>query len=156
MYVLIWRKGSKVVYHPLQTLSFPDGSNGKDPACNVGNLSSIPGLGKSPEEEHGTPYSSEFLKGKARVIITTLACYKKSYNNNKLNKIKQHTIIGKARNRSQFFASWISSLFNFMRFLIQFNKNIFSTFTCAHHLLLCKIIWIRLDLKQLEIEVNKI
>ena len=33
----------------------PRGSNGKDSACNVGDLSSIPGSGKSPEEGNGNP-----------------------------------------------------------------------------------------------------
>ena len=32
---------------------FPGGSDGKEPACNAGDLSSIPGLGRSPEGGHG-------------------------------------------------------------------------------------------------------
>ena len=31
-------------------LSFPGGSNSKESSCNVGDLGSIPGLGRSPEE----------------------------------------------------------------------------------------------------------
>ena len=31
-------------------LEFPCGSAGKESACNVGNLGSIPGLGRSPRE----------------------------------------------------------------------------------------------------------
>ena len=34
---------------------FPDGSDGKESACNVGDLSSLPGLGKSPEEGNRYP-----------------------------------------------------------------------------------------------------
>ena len=34
---------------------FPCGSAGKEPACNVGELGSIPGLGRSPGEEKGYP-----------------------------------------------------------------------------------------------------
>ena len=34
-------------------LGFPDGSDGKESACNVGDPCSIPGLGRSPREEHG-------------------------------------------------------------------------------------------------------
>ena len=34
--------------------SFPGGSDGKDSACNVGNQSLIPGLGRSLEEEMAT------------------------------------------------------------------------------------------------------
>ena len=32
---------------------FPGGSDGKESACNAGNLGLIPGLGRSPEEENG-------------------------------------------------------------------------------------------------------
>ena len=34
-------------------LGFPDGSNGKESACIVGDLGSIPGLGRFPGEGHG-------------------------------------------------------------------------------------------------------
>ena len=34
---------------------FPCGSAGKESACNVGDLSSIPGLGRSPGEGKGYP-----------------------------------------------------------------------------------------------------
>ena len=34
---------------------FPGGSDGKESACNVGNLGSIPGLGRSPGEGKGYP-----------------------------------------------------------------------------------------------------
>ena len=33
---------------------FPDGSDGKESACNAGDLGSIPGLGRSPGG-HGNP-----------------------------------------------------------------------------------------------------
>ena len=36
-------------------LGFPDGSEGKDSACNTGDLGSIPGLGRSPGEGIGYP-----------------------------------------------------------------------------------------------------
>ena len=34
---------------------FPGGSDGKEPACNAGDLSLIPGSGKSPGEGNGNP-----------------------------------------------------------------------------------------------------
>ena len=34
-------------------LGFPGGSDGKESACNAGDLSSIPGLGRSPGKENG-------------------------------------------------------------------------------------------------------
>ena len=36
-------------------LSFSAGSDGKESACNVGDLGSIPGLGRSPGGGHGHP-----------------------------------------------------------------------------------------------------
>ena len=39
-------------------LGFPGGSAGKEPACSVGNLGSIPGLGRSPGEGNG--YSLQY------------------------------------------------------------------------------------------------
>ena len=36
-------------------MGFPGGSDGKESACNAGDLGSIPELGRSPEGEHGNP-----------------------------------------------------------------------------------------------------
>ena len=36
-------------------LGFPCGSAGKESACNVGELGSIPGLGRSPGKGEGSP-----------------------------------------------------------------------------------------------------
>ena len=36
-------------------IGFPCGSAGKESACNAGDLGSIPGLGRSPEEGKGQP-----------------------------------------------------------------------------------------------------
>ena len=41
--------------HSLYVKVFPCGSAGKESACNVGDLGSIPGLGKSPGEGKGYP-----------------------------------------------------------------------------------------------------
>ena len=35
------------------TMGFPSGSNGKESACNAGNLGSIPGSGRSPGKGNG-------------------------------------------------------------------------------------------------------
>ena len=37
----------------MATLGFPGGSAGKESACNAGDLSSIPGLGRFPGEGNG-------------------------------------------------------------------------------------------------------
>ena len=39
----------------MMKLGFPDSSVGKEYACNVGDLGSIPGLGRSPGEGKGYP-----------------------------------------------------------------------------------------------------
>ena len=36
-------------------LGFPNGSDGKESACNIGDLDLIPGLGRSPGGGHGNP-----------------------------------------------------------------------------------------------------
>ena len=38
-----------------KTTGFPEGSDNKESACNVGDLGSIPGLGRFPEGGHGNP-----------------------------------------------------------------------------------------------------
>ena len=40
----------------------PVGSDGKASACNVGDLGSIPGLGRSPGEGNGSPLQYSCLK----------------------------------------------------------------------------------------------
>ena len=39
-------------------MGFPGGSDGKESACNAGNLGSIPESGRSPGEEMATHFSS--------------------------------------------------------------------------------------------------
>ena len=49
-------------------LDFPGGSDGKESACNVGDLGSIPGLGRSPGEGNGysfQEYTPVFLPGES-------------------------------------------------------------------------------------------
>ena len=41
---------------------FPGGSEGKESACNVGDLCSIPGLGRSPGEGNGNPHQYSCLE----------------------------------------------------------------------------------------------
>ena len=41
---------------------FPGGSDGKESACNAGDLGSIPGSGRSPGEGNGNPLQYSFLE----------------------------------------------------------------------------------------------
>ena len=44
----MWRN-----WNPHTLLGFPGGSAGKESTCNMGDLGSIPGLGRSPGEGNG-------------------------------------------------------------------------------------------------------
>ena len=41
---------------------FPDGSDGKESACNAGDLCLIPGVGRSPGGGHGNPLQYSCLE----------------------------------------------------------------------------------------------
>ena len=43
-------------------LGFPGGSDRKETACNVGDLSLVPGLGRNPGEGHGNPLQYSCLE----------------------------------------------------------------------------------------------
>ena len=53
----------------LHILGFPGGSAGKEPACNVGDLGSIPGLGRSPGEGKVYPIQYPGLKNSMNSIV---------------------------------------------------------------------------------------
>ena len=46
----------------MATLGFPGGSDGKESACNAGDLGSIPGSGSSPGEGNGNPLQDSCLE----------------------------------------------------------------------------------------------
>ena len=50
-------------------LGFPCGSVGKESACNVGDLGSIPGLGRSPGEGKGYPLQYSGLENSMDCIV---------------------------------------------------------------------------------------
>ena len=50
-------------------LGLPGGSAGKESACNVGNLGSIPGLGRSPEEGNSYPFQYSGLENSMDCIV---------------------------------------------------------------------------------------
>ena len=52
----------QVLFGPLYFTLFPGGSDSKASAYNVGDLGSIPGLGRSPGEGNGTPLQYSCLK----------------------------------------------------------------------------------------------
>ena len=54
-------------------LDFPCGSAGKESFCNVGDLGSIPGLGRSPEEGKGYPLQYSGLENSMDFIVRGVA-----------------------------------------------------------------------------------
>ena len=54
-------------------LGFPCGSAGKESTCNVGDLGSIPGLGRSPGEGKGYPLQYSGLENSMDCIVHGVA-----------------------------------------------------------------------------------
>ena len=54
-------------------MGFPCGSAGKESACNAGDLGSIPGLGRSPEEGKGYPLQYSGLDNSMDCIVHGVA-----------------------------------------------------------------------------------
>ena len=52
---------------------FPGGSAGKQSACNVRDLGSIPGLGRSPGEGKGYPFQDSGLENSMDFIVHVVA-----------------------------------------------------------------------------------
>ena len=48
--------------YPYQFIGFPGGSDGKESACNTGDLGLIPGLGLSPGKGKGYPLQYSCLE----------------------------------------------------------------------------------------------
>ena len=57
----------------LSPKGFPCGSAGKESACSVGDLGSIPGLGRSPGEGNGYPLQYSGLENSVNCIIHGVA-----------------------------------------------------------------------------------
>ena len=50
------------IYIYMTNVCFPGGSDGKESACNAGNLGLIPGSGRSPREGNGNPLQYSCLE----------------------------------------------------------------------------------------------
>ena len=53
----------------MPNMGFPCGSAGKESACSVGDLGSIPGLGRSPGEGKGCPLQYSGLENSVDCIV---------------------------------------------------------------------------------------
>ena len=54
-------------------LGFPGGSAGKESSCNVGDLGSIPGLGRSPGKRKGYPLQHSGLENSMDCTVHGIA-----------------------------------------------------------------------------------
>ena len=63
-----------------QIQGFPGGSDGKEFACNAGDLDSTPGLGRFPEGGHGNPLQHSCLENlmNTGTCLTTVQRVRKS------------------------------------------------------------------------------
>ena len=50
-------------------MGFPGGSAGRESACNVADLGSIPGLGRSPREGNSYPFQDSGLESSMDYIV---------------------------------------------------------------------------------------
>ena len=49
-------------------MGFPGGSDGKESACNAGDLGLIPGMGRSPAGQHGNPLQYSWASLVAQLV----------------------------------------------------------------------------------------
>ena len=54
-------------------MGFPGGSDGKESTCNVGDLGSIPGLGRSSGEGNGYPLQCSSLENSMDCVVHGVA-----------------------------------------------------------------------------------
>ena len=54
-------------------MGFPGGSTGKESACNIGDMGSIPGLGRSPGEGNDDPLQYSGLETSMDCIVHGVA-----------------------------------------------------------------------------------
>ena len=54
---------------------FPGGSDGVESICSVGDLGSIPGLGRSPGEGHGNPLQYSCLENSMEKALQFIFSY---------------------------------------------------------------------------------
>ena len=66
---------------PIKGLSFPSGSPGKEYTCNVGDLGSIPGLGRSLREGNGYPLQYSDLENSLDCVVHGVAKSRTQLNN---------------------------------------------------------------------------
>ena len=99
-----------------RTAGFPGGSAGKESICNVGDLGSIPGLGRSSGEGNSYPlqYSSLALSKKKRKKIS-LCKYFLNFHKYQLNKVitRKRTSLSSCENTTRWICTKSKHSINF-------------------------------------------
>ena len=67
---------------------FPGGSDGKESACSIGDLGSIPGSGRSPGEGNGNPLQYSCLENS---FFHDMQGIQKEYHGKNVNSIYAYT-----------------------------------------------------------------
>ena len=62
-------RGVSFIKSLIPFMGFSGGSAGKESTCNVGDLGSIPGLGRSPEEGKGCPLQYSGLENSVNCTV---------------------------------------------------------------------------------------
>ena len=70
---LVWFVARPCLIWKVFLLGFPGGSTGKESACNVGYLGSVPGLGRFPGEGNGYPLQYSGLENSVDWIVHGVA-----------------------------------------------------------------------------------
>ena len=76
-----------IIYILLQ-MGFPGGSAGRESACNVGDLGSTPGLGRSPGEGKGYPLQYSGLENSMDYIVYGVTKSRKQLNDSHFSQIR--------------------------------------------------------------------
>ena len=109
--------------------SFPCGSDGKEPACNAGDLGSIPGLGRSPGEGKGYPLQYSGLENSMDCIVHGVAKSRTQLSDFHFQWAKMNLDVNKTRITNK-----VQSLFLYSFSSVQFSHSIVSSSFRPHGL----------------------
>ena len=73
-------------------MGFPGGSDGKESACNAGDIGSIPGLGRYPGKGNGNPLQSSCQENPRDGGACWAAIYGVAQNRTRLNRLRSSIV----------------------------------------------------------------
>ena len=72
-------------------MGFPDSSDSKESACNVGDMVLMPGLGRSPGGGHGNPLQYSCLENPMDRGVWQATVHKAGKSGAQLKRLSKHT-----------------------------------------------------------------